>query len=141
MPCDYHIAYFVQSFHYKSYSSEGENNTYLGTLVVCDRKNIKTDFNFCKVFSVAKTCRSTRSKRITTNDGGSISKVGRPKTNDQIFSPSTRTGSGVARNFKRGDHHFHIYFQRLFFGRTNLKLIRNKKNFSGVWKHAPPENF
>ena len=141
MSCDYHIAYFAQSFHYKSYCSGGENNTYLGTLVVCGRKNIKTDFNFRKVFSVAKTCRSTRSKRVTTSDGGSISKVGRPKINDQIFSPTARTGSGVARNFKRGDHHFHIYFQRLFFGRTDLKLTRNKKNSRGARGHAPPENF
>ena len=77
------------------------------------------------------------------SDGGNISKVcgGGAKTNDQIFSPTTRTDSGVARNLKKRGHNFHIYFQRFFFGRTNLKLIRNKKNSRGVRGHAPPENF
>ena len=36
-----------------------------------------------------------------SSDGGSISKVGGPKINGQIFSPITRVGSGVAKNFKR----------------------------------------
>ena len=36
------------------------------------------------------------------------------KINDQIFSPTTRVGSGVARNFKRGEHSFHIFFSFFF---------------------------
>ena len=41
--------------------------------------------------------------------------------------PTTRVGSGVARNFKRGKgHNFHIFFKRIFFGGTNFKLIKKQ---------------
>ena len=44
----------------------------------------------------------------------------------RFFSPTTRAGSGVARNFKKGvKHNFHIFFT-FFFGRTNLKLNRKQ---------------
>ena len=66
---------------------------------------------------------------------------GRAKTNDQIFSPKTRTGSGVARNFKRAGHNSHIYFQRIFFGRSKLKLIRNKKTLGGSEGMLPRKIF
>ena len=32
-------------------------------------------------------------------------------------------GPGRSENFKRGGHNFHIFFKRIVFGRTNLKLI------------------
>ena len=57
--------------------------------------------------------------RVQGSNGGSISKVGGPKINDQIFSPTTRVGSGVARNFKRGKQSFHILFSFFF----SAKLI------------------
>ena len=60
------------------------------------------------------------------SDGGSISKVGGPKINDQIFSPTTRVVSGVARNFKRGSI-VSTFFSASFFGRTNLKLIKKQE--------------
>ena len=42
--------------------------------------------------------------------------------------PTTKGGSGVARNFKRGrGHNFHIFCQAYFFGRTNLKLIKKQE--------------
>ena len=52
------------------------------------------------------------------SDGGSISKVGgggaKPMT--RFSSPTTKGGSGVARNFKRGGgHNFHIFCQAYFF--------------------------
>ena len=37
--------------------------------------------------------------------------------------------SGVARNFKKGGHNFHIFFKRIFFGRTKLKLIEKQEKF------------
>ena len=43
----------------------------------------------------------------------------------RFSSPTTRAGSGVVRNFKGGrGHNFHIFFKRIFFARTNLKLIK-----------------
>ena len=39
--------------------------------------------------------------------------------------------SGVARNFKRGDHKFYIFFERIFSGRTDLKLVENQETFQG----------
>ena len=37
------------------------------------------------------------------------------------------SGAGVARNFKRGRHNFHIFSSVFFFGRTNLKLIEKQE--------------
>ena len=37
-------------------------------------------------------------------------KWGGPKSMTRFSSPTTRAGSGVARNFKRGEHNFHILF-------------------------------
>ena len=62
-----------------------------------------------------------------TSDGESISKVGGAKTNGQIFLPTTRVGSGVARNFTGGGHNYHIFSSVFFFGRTNLKLIKKQE--------------
>ena len=47
----------------------------------------------------------------------------------RFFSPSTRAGSGVARNFKReGGHNFRIFFiVFFFFGKTNFKLIKKQE--------------
>ena len=55
---------------------------------------------------------------ITLSDGGSIAKVGGPKPMTRFFSPTTRAGSSVAKNFKRG-HNFHIFFSAFF----STKLI------------------
>ena len=44
----------------------------------------------------------------------------------RFFLPTPRAGSGVARNFKREGHNFHI-FSASFFGRTNLKLIKRQE--------------
>ena len=64
------------------------------------------------------------------SDGGSISKVGRPKTNDQIFF-TTRAGNGVARNCKRGGYIISTFFPgSFFFNRTNLKLIKKQEKLS-----------
>ena len=45
-------------------------------------------------------------------------------------------GSGVARNFKGGGHNHHIFLKRIFFGRTNLKLIEKQEKPQGMlpWK-------
>ena len=37
-------------------------------------------------------------------------KWGGPKPMTRFSSPTTRAGSGVARNIKRGEHNFHISF-------------------------------
>ena len=59
---------------------------------------------------------ATRIRDGTASDGRSISKVGEPKTNGQIFSPTTRAGSGVAKNCKRGKgHNYRVFFQTHFF--------------------------
>ena len=41
--------------------------------------------------------------------------------------------SSVARNFIRGGggHNFAIFFKRIFFGRTNLRLIEKQKKTLG----------
>ena len=52
--------------------------------------------------------------------------------------PTTRADSGVARHFKGGGG---INFQRIFFGRTNLELIKKQESLRGVRGHAPPEKF
>ena len=55
------------------------------------------------------------------------------------FRPEIKkTLSPVAKleTLKGGGHNFHIFFKRIFFGKTSLKLI--EKNKRG---HAPPENF
>ena len=41
-----------------------------------------------------------------------------------------RSTSGAARNFKRGKGlNFYIFFKRIFFSRTNLKLIEKQERF------------
>ena len=63
-------------------------------------------------------------------DGGSISKLGgRAKSMVRFFSPTTRAGSGVARNFiKGGEGIISTFFSSVFFfGRTNLKLIKKQE--------------
>ena len=62
------------------------------------------------------------------------------KPNDQIFSPTIRTGSGVARNLKRGGIFPH-FFKRILFGRTNLKLIKKLGKFSGSPGACSPGKF
>ena len=42
---------------------------------------------------------------------------------------------------KRGGHNFHIFFKRMFFGWTKLKLIEKQEKFLGDPRHAPPEKF
>ena len=49
---DYQIADLAQSFHHKSYSSGGENMSTFGDIGRLRQKNIKTYFNFCKIFLV-----------------------------------------------------------------------------------------
>ena len=62
-----------------------------------------------------------------TSDGESISKVGGPKPMARFFLPTIRVGSGVARNFTGGGHNYHIFSSVIFFGRTNLKLIKKQE--------------
>ena len=53
-----------------------------------------------------------------------------PKPMARFSSPTTKTGSGVARNFKRGGggrHNFYVFCQAYFFGGTNLKLTEKQK--------------
>ena len=52
----------------------------------------------------------------------------------RFSSPTTRAGSGGARNFKRRGGTFFTFFQRLFFGRTNLKLIKKQEK---LYKEGP----
>ena len=57
---------------------------------------------------------ANKSENPEDSDGGSIFKVGGPKTNDQIFSPTTRAGSGVARNVKRRGGIISTFFFSIF---------------------------
>ena len=68
-------------------------------------------------------------------------KWGGPKPLAGFFSPTTRAGSGVARNFKREGGIITAFFQAYFFGRTYLKLIKKQEKPRGVRGHALPENF
>ena len=58
----------------------------------------------------------------------------------KFSSPTTRAGSGVAKNLK-GGYNFHIFPQRLSFGRTKSKLIKKQEKLWGVRGHASRENF
>ena len=67
---------------------------------------------------------------IQCSDGGSISKVGGPKPITRFYSSTTRAGNGVARNLKKEGGIISTYiFQRIFFGRTNLELIKKQEKF------------
>ena len=55
----------------------------------------------------------------------------------RFSSLTTRACSGVARNCKRGEGIISIFFQRLFFNKTNLKLIKKQENLSGGPGDAP----
>ena len=68
---------------------------------------------------------------------------GGPKPMTRFFSPIIKTGSGVARNFKKGEGSiiFTFFVERIFFGKTNLKLIKKQGMLLGVRGLAPPENF
>ena len=50
-------------------------------------------------------------------------KWGGPKLMIRFSSPTTRAGSVVARNFKRGGGIFSTFCFCVFFRQTNLKLI------------------
>ena len=66
---------------------------------------------------------------------------GEPKLMTGFCSLTTRAGRGVVRNCKRGGHNFH-FFQRLFFNRTNLKLIKKQEKLSGGSEDMlPRKNF
>ena len=46
----------------------------------------------------------------------------------RFFSPTTRAGSGGARDFiKGGTAIISTFFSSVFFGRTNLKLIKKQE--------------
>ena len=52
---------------------------------------------------------------MTSSDGGSISKVGGPKSKNRFSSPIIKVGSGVARNFKKGGSIISTFFvERIF---------------------------
>ena len=60
----------------------------------------------------------------------------------QSYITPTTVSSGAARNFKKGGrHNFHIFFKRIFFGRTSLKLIEKQFSSREVRGHALPEKF
>ena len=64
-----------------------------------------------------------------------------PTPMTRFSSPTTRAGSGAARNIKKGRDIISTFFPAYFFGTTNLKLIKKQEKFKGVWGHALPENF
>ena len=47
----------------------------------------------------------------------------------RFSSSTTKDGSGVARNFKRGGGIISTFFQAYFFGRTNLKSVKKPRKF------------
>ena len=65
-----------------------------------------------------------------------------PKPMNRFSSPTTRGGSGVARNFKRGRVGIisTFFVKRIFFGRTNLKLIKKQEKLSGGSGGMLPRN-
>ena len=59
----------------------------------------------------------------------------------RFSSLATRAGSGVARNCKRGEDIISTFFQRLFFNRTNLKLIKKQEKLLGGPGACSPRKF
>ena len=59
----------------------------------------------------------------------------------RFSSLTTRAGSGVAKNCERGEGIISTFFQRFFFNRTNLKLIKKQENLSGGPGACYPGNF
>ena len=55
--------------------------------------------------------------------------------------PTTRGGSGVARNCKREEGIISTFFQVFFFNRTNLKLIKKQEKLSGGPGACSPGKF
>ena len=67
----------------------------------------------------------------TGSVGGSISKVGGPKTSDQIFVTLNQGRQWRCEKFKKEEgHNFHIFSTS--FGRTDLKLIKKQEKLSGA---------
>ena len=65
---------------------------------------------------------------VRGSDGESISKVGGPKPMVRVFSPTTRAGTGLERNFIKGvGGKISTFFLSFFFSRTNLKLIKKQE--------------
>ena len=58
----------------------------------------------------------------------------------RFSSLTTRAGSGIARNCKRGKGINSTFFQLFFFNRTNLKLNKKQEKLSGVRGLDPPGN-
>ena len=57
-----------------------------------------------------------------------------------FYLENVDTQHSAAWQGERG-HNSHIVFKRIFFSKTNLKLIEKQKKFLGVWGHAYLENF
>ena len=67
---------------------------------------------------------------------------GGAKPMTKLSSPTTKAGSGVARNLKRVEgHNNHIFSSVSFFGRTNLKLIKTQRKVLGGCGACSPEIF
>ena len=59
----------------------------------------------------------------------------------RFSSLTTRAGSGLARNCKRGEGIISTFFQRLFSNRTNLKLTEKQEKLSGGLGACSPGKF
>ena len=96
----------------------------------------------CDTF--AETCDESRclTSQLGTSDGGSISKVGGPKTNDQIFFTYNQNRQWRSEKLQNGGgHNFHFFQASFFFNRTILKLIKKQEKLSGGPGACSPRKF
>ena len=64
---------------------------------------------------------------VAISDGGSISKVEEPKTNDQIFFTYNQGREWRSEKIWSGGAIISTFFQAYFFGRADLKLIEKQE--------------
>ena len=88
-----------------------------------------------------KTLNTPRTRNIDASDGGSIFKVGGPKTNEQIFFTYNQGRQWRSEKFeKRMGHNFH-FFPEYFFRQNWFGAYLETRKLLGGPGHAPPENF
>ena len=77
------------------------------------------------------------------SDGGSISKVGEPKSNEQIFFTYIQGRQWRSKKFKKkgGSIISTFFVEGIFFGRTNLKLIKKQEKLWGGPGTCSPGKF
>ena len=64
-----------------------------------------------------------------------------PKPMTRFSSLTTRAGRRVARNCNKREGIIYTFFQRLFFNKTNLKLIKKQEKLSGGPRACSPGKF